>query len=363
MIRPLSDINEEFFAETVDAGLPAQDVSPHVEGDDAADLMSSFEEESETKPHRSPLRYAIPVILALAAILLLVMAIMLGMRDGDASDRKDVSADAVSPPSGADVSEDAGESGETAAGAGGDSDSGANADSDSDANADSDSDASADSDEGTDAPSADLSASLAEVEIAALYLYILGPGLAEDADLSADPAAEPSRTSRLADRIDAHISEMAGKGAATLPPNDEINSDLEFTRLTEPANALVNAINAGREAKSRLPEVIDLRERAYAMYPVRVLKKLLAVDYEDFGSHCAPDNASEAFDAFVYAIKYRMEYLSELPYAGGAQRRELGRVAGTYAKIAEIEGLDAAIKRHAAFIADCLYGPAARGQN
>jgi hypothetical protein len=365
MIRPLREINEEFFAEIADAASPPQDVPPSVDEDDAEDLPLPFEGEAEEKPKRSLPRHALPIAIAVVAIILLIIAAILNLKGAPSSGaeaREGVSGGAGSPPSGADVSGGAGESGE-AAESGGNAEAGVEAapvpELDEGAydsareSVEAEIDAAREAGEGADAAANESVASLAEIEIAALYLYILGPGRVEDADLNAEPDADPSRASHLADRISARISEMASADAAPLPPDDAINSDSEFTSLTKRANALINAINAGREAKSRLPEVIDFRERAYAIYPVRVLKKLLASDYGYLGSHYAPDNASEAFDAFVYAIKYRMEYLNELPYAGDAQREELGRVAGIYAKMAEIEGLDAALKRHAAFISDC----------
>jgi hypothetical protein len=199
-----------------------------------------------------------------------------------------------------------------------------------------------------------------EAEIALLYLYILGDGFIKGADAKTEPEISPSRKSSLAGRIDAYMSEEAGKAPASLPTDSEINSDLDFTNLTEPANALIDRINAGREDKGLLSEVVGLREKAYSIYPLRVLKKLLATDYGELGAYYAPAHKEEALDAFICSIKYRMAYLGELRGGSAARSAEIRRVGGTFAEIAEIGGLDAGSKWHAELIASCLSDMAAR---
>jgi hypothetical protein len=211
----------------------------------------------------------------------------------------------------------------------------------------------------TDAAGTDAS----EIEIASLYLYMLGLKLMEDADVSnvnTGSDISPARKTHLIERIDAYISEESDGDAISLPTDEEINSDSAFTGLTAPANALVNEINAGRESRKMLPDVIDLRERAYSIYPLRILKKLLAGDYEELGSYYAPAYASEAFDAFIYSIKYRMEYLSDLRLGSDAHSTEMQRVGRTFTRISEIGGLNDASKWNAELIASCFFEISAR---
>ncbi|MDR2088093.1 MAG: hypothetical protein LBP73_01930 [Clostridiales Family XIII bacterium] len=345
MIRPLSEINEEFRAEITDAPPLAQ------ENDDVAGLLPSFKEDGDAKPVRSLPLYKIPIAIAIVAVILMIIAAFIAVKGMPA--REDVSDGAGLPQAGTDASGAASESEGDAAAQGlgeGEYDSALES-VENEINAARESQGTG---EGEDVSDAEARSSLTKMELAALYLYILGPDRMEDADLSTEAEVEPSRKSRLAERIDAYISERASEGAMSLPTDEEINSDLEFTDLTEPANALFDAINAGRADRSRLPEVIDLRERAYEIYPVRVLKKLLAGDYEKLGLYYAPTRAMEAFDAFIYAIKYRMEYLSEFPPGSAVHRAERRLVANIFAEIAEIDGLDAAYKWHAELIAGCL---------
>jgi hypothetical protein len=197
--------------------------------------------------------------------------------------------------------------------------------------------------------------SLTETNIAPLYLCILGDEFIESADTNTASEIPASRKDHLTERIYAYILYEANREKTALPSDEEINSDLEFTNLTEPANALINAVNAGREDKALLLEVISLREEAYGIYPLGVLKKLLAADYEDLGLYYAPVYASESFDAFIYSIKYRMAYLSELNPESGARRTEIGRVGRTFTEISGIGDLDDARKWHAKLIASCLF--------
>jgi hypothetical protein len=207
-----------------------------------------------------------------------------------------------------------------------------------------------------DLSDADIEAALAEMEIASLYLYILGLGLMEDADMNTESDMRSLRKDHLAERIYVHITENSESSSViTLPANEEINSDLEFTNLTEPANALIDAINSGRESRSSLPDVIDLREKAYSIYPLRILKKLLAADYEELGLYYSSINVPEAFDVFIRSVKYRMEYVGELRSDSNARRIELRRAGRTFSEIAEIGDLDAASKWHAELIAACLF--------
>jgi hypothetical protein len=111
-----------------------------------------------------------------------------------------------------------------------------------------------------------------------------------------------------------------------------------------------------------LEEVIDLRRRAYELYPVGALTKLLAVDYENLGLYCiaAGRPASDSFDAFINAIRYSVDDLRALQPESSDWRAALRRVSDIYAEISEIGDLDADRKRHAAFIEDCLHTLATR---
>jgi hypothetical protein len=195
----------------------------------------------------------------------------------------------------------------------------------------------------------------AETKVASLYLYVLGDERLEDADMNTSSEILPSRKNHLAERIEAYISEETKRKSLSLPSDEEINSDAEFISLTVPANEMVDAVNAGCEDKTRLLEVIDLREKAYGIYPLSVLKKLLAVDYEDLGLYYAQNYSSESLDAFIYSVKYRMEYLSDLHPESGARRAEIERVGKTFTEISKIEDLDAERKWHAKLIASCLF--------
>jgi hypothetical protein len=388
MIRPLSDINEEFLSEIIGAQPLAPDISTPDANDDVGDLIASLETSAgdfAASPYAEPAPYAEPdsganddagdiaasigeesrsktgapgglklskelvsiVGIIIGIILIIVAALMLvesssGLHGDDANSADQGASD--------NANADAGSGGETAGPGAGEYDAALD-------NLENELNDVRESQE--EGETADLSLveseSLAETNIASLYLYILGDERMESAD--ADTASEitAARKEHLTERIDAYISDEAKREAASLPSDEEINSDSEFTSLTVPANALINAVNAGREDRAALPEVIDLREKAYGIYPLRVLKKLLAADYEDLGLYYAPAHASESLDAFIYSIKYRMAYLSELHPESGAHRTEIGRVGRTFTEISEIRDLDAARKWHAKLIASCLF--------
>jgi tetratricopeptide (TPR) repeat protein len=346
MIRPLSDINNEFRAEIADAPFSAQDVRPSVGNDDVADLVSTFETAPKTKAGRKPPRYAIPIAIAIVAIILIVIAGVLALPNApaqeDASGTPNQAQDDAVPGDGADAeSEGSGETADPPDPEATEYDSALES-LENEINALRESEA---ADEGSDLSGA-----------AALYGCVMGLARADELLGEMDAGALPPRRT-LIEWIDAHFADGTGGDSPALPPDAEINSDLTFTSLTEPANALIDAINAGALSADRLPEAIDLRRRAYAIYPVRVLKKLLAIDYEDLGLYygAAGRPAAEVLDAFVRSIAYRVEYLRELPQGGEGRRVEIRRIAGTYAAIAEIGGLGAEHRRHAAWIADGLF--------
>jgi hypothetical protein len=371
MIRPLSDINDEFRAEIAETPLSARDARSPDGNDDVAGLVSSFgaeaEPKAEAKSPRKPPRHIIPIACAIVAIILIIIAATVlwngfappaerddptggvsgTQSDGDAEGTE--SADAE-PEGQAGAEPDLGE---------GEYDSAL----DNLENELNEARKSQDADAGLSGTS-DAGGALASGGVAALYTDLVAREYIEElvsvAELGALPSQENRR--RLIEGIDARFSDGADGNSPVLPADEVINSDPEFTRLTEAANALINAVNAGRESGSRLSEVIDLRSKAYAIYPIRVLEKLLAIDCEDFGLYCAASerSAEEAYDSLIRSVKYRTEYLRELPYGSGAYYAELRRVGKTFAEIAEIDGADAERKRHAAWIADCLYELAAR---
>jgi hypothetical protein len=390
MIRSLSDINEEFLSEIIGAQSLAPDISAPLEigdtasyaNDDVEDLIASLETgplpgaddiapplDEESKPEymsgsrsntsapsgpKLSREFVSIAGIIIGIILIIIAAVMLvesssGLR-GDAANGADQTGSS-------DASADAGPGDETAGPPGENAEPGAGEYNAALDNLENELYAARES-QGED-EEADLSLveseSLAEMNIASLYLHILGDEHMESADINTASEIPPERKYHLTERIGAHISDEASREAASLPSNEEINSDLEFTSLTEPANALINAVNAGREDKAAMLEVIGLREKAYGIYPLSVLKKLLAADYEDLGLYYAPAHASESFDAFMYSIKYRMAYLSELHPESKAHRTEIGRVGRTFAEISEIGDLDAARKWHAKLIASCLF--------
>jgi hypothetical protein len=351
MIKSLSDINSEFRDELPDASLLAPDMPASGSNDDVKGLAASLKAVPAVSGLSRKLpRNALPIAAVIIGAILIIIALVMILN--------------LSTP----LEDDAGNVSQTQDGA----DAGVNADTDGEDAAQGDEYNSAldnleneinsmrDSQE--EGGSADLSdadveaAVVGEIEIASLYLYILGLGLMEDADINTESDMRSLRKNHLAERINIHISDdLVNSDATALPADEEINSDLEFTNLTEPANTLIDAINAGRESRSFLPDVIDLREKAYSIYPLRVLKKLLAADYEELGSYYSSNKEPEAFEMYILSVKYRMEYLGELRSDSGARRTELRRVGRTFAEITEIGDLDAAIKWHAELISSCLF--------
>jgi hypothetical protein len=357
MIRPLADINEEFRAEIAAASLSAQDAPVPGENDDAAGLASSLDKEARTGPRtvRKLPRYTIPIAVAIVAIILIFVGAALAL--GGTPPPESVSE-------GASGTRDAFVSVAGAGEVSGAAEQGAGARDSASENAENDSNAARESEEerGADPGAAGGEAAIAKPGIAALYGYIIGFAQLEDADMNADADAMRQRRQSLIERINAYFPDDAGEDAALLPSDARINADAAFTSLTESANALTEAVIAGREHWERLSEVIDLHRRAYELYPLPVLKTLLARDYAHFGQRLSASgqHAEEAFDAFVYSIIYRVECLRELPPESDARREEIQRIGTAYASIAAIDGLDAECRRHAAWIGDCLSEPEVR---
>jgi hypothetical protein len=363
MIRPLHDINDEFFAEAAETPpLPGDAQSPD-ENEDVAELVSSFAfpAEAKAKTGRKPPRYIIPIVTAIVAIVLIVAAAVFALRDSPPAQGASSNDTSGTEDAGNAKSE---EEGDAASGPGeGEYNSALD-------NLENELNDMRDSGEGdtesSDAERADATSAndASTGGSAALYEYLIAREYVEKAASAAarDALLSPETRRELIERIDARLSDGAGKNAVTLPADEEINSDTAFTSLTEKANALIDAVNAGRENGSRLPEVIDLRTKAHAIYPLRVLKKLLAIDYEDFGLYCASSGrpAEESFDAFLNSVKYRTAYLRELRRGSGAYGAEIRHIGRVYAEIAEIGGMDAERRRHAELIAACLYEMAAR---
>jgi hypothetical protein len=386
MIRSLGDINDEFRAEISETPAPAQDLPPQGENDDVARLISSFEfdateaaeaadaTEAAPKPEaafetrRKPPRRVVLIVCAIAAIILVIAAAVLigsGSAQENPPDRESGMQDGGDAEGAADDGAESKEQGDAAGGLGEDEYNSALDNLENEINEMRESrEDGADTEDAADAADAAAGEAPASDGVAALYRDLIAGEYIAEAVSVAESDALSSREDRrtLIARIDARFSDNADKETVPLPSDAEINSDVEFTKLTEAANALVDSVNAGRESGRRLPEVIDLRTKAYAIYPIKVLKKLLAIDCEDFGLYCAAaeGSAAESFDSFVNAVKYRTEYLRELRYGSGDYCAELRRIGRVFAEIAEIDGIDAARKRHAAFIAACLYELAAR---
>jgi hypothetical protein len=373
MIRSLSDINREFRAEMADASsplpdapqdaYPSQDAQEADGNDDVTDLVSSLNKTAKEKRRPKLLRYTILIAIVFVAVFLIIMASILvnalmspdvssnptgQMQDGlgDGVDSESDGRDPVAPGLEEDEYNSALENLENEVNSmresqeeGGGTDT---SDVSSDAESRSETDAS-------------------YVGFAALYKDLITPEHISEA-IPLMTEGNDSAREWLIERINARFLADADRNAPSLPSGEEINSDAEFTNLTVPANALVDSINAGLTAGSRLPEVIDLRTKALEIYPLRILKKLLATDYEDLGCYYAVVGhpAADAFDAFINSIEYRTDYLSELSPESGVYYAEIGRIGRTFTNIAEIGGADAGLRRHAGMIAACLFEMAAR---
>ncbi|MDR1573398.1 MAG: hypothetical protein LBS24_03755 [Clostridiales Family XIII bacterium] len=385
MIRSLNEINDEFRVEVAETLFPAQAVQPQDRNGDVADLVSSFESEAKPKPEagverrRTLLRRIIPIVCAIVAIILIIVATVLVLN-------LPASARETSGNANGTQTQDEGGAGDAARADAGSAEQGGAAREPGEGEYDSAlesleneiNDARESAEAGanaSDAAEGDANASdtaegdasgeaFAYGGVAVLYRDLIAWEYIDEAVSITEPDALLSQENRrrLIERIDAHFSDRAGKDAPSLPTDEEINSDLEFTNLTEAANALVDAVNAGRESGGRLPEVIELRTKAYAIYPLGVLKSLLAIDFEDFGLYCvaADRSAAEALDSFISAVKYRTAYLYERPYGSDAYYAEIRRLGRIFAGIAEIGDADAAHKRHAELIAACLREMTAR---
>jgi hypothetical protein len=360
MIRPLSDINSEFRAELADAFPPARDIPATGGNEDVADLVSALRETPKTEIGQSPPRYAIRIAIAIAAIILMIIAAVLLVKiftpatGGDPANETQGGADAGAESDGPNAVTPGSEEGEyNSALENLENEINSMRESQEDDGAADTSDASADTSAGAESPSG---AEASQAELAALYRDLIAPEhLAEILPLVTE--GNDAARDRLTEQINARLLDGADKLAVSLPSDEEINSDTEFTNLTEPANALVDSINAGFTPGSRLPEVIDLRTKAFEIYPLRVLKKLLAIDYEDLGRYCAGAGrpAADAFDAFLNSVKYRTDYLRELSPESGVYYTEIRRIGRTFTNIAELGGADAGLRRHAELIAACLF--------
>ncbi|MDR2355272.1 MAG: hypothetical protein LBE16_03655 [Clostridiales Family XIII bacterium] len=359
MIRPLAEINAEYRAEIAAASPPAQAVFAPGENDAAAGPISTFGAEAKAvaPPGRKLSRYTIPIALAVVAIILIFVAVVLILGDalpeGEASEGARQTQEGGE--SGADVSGADVETGEVP---------GAERYDSALESLENEIDSARESETGTDADAhgADIEAAPGRADVAALYALVVGAAQADAVIRDTAAVGDLPHRRDLIERIDAYFLADADGDAVSLPSAAAINSDAAFTSLTEEANALINAVNAGLAPPDRLSEVIDLRKRAYGIYPVRVLKKLLAVDYTDLGMYYAADarRVDAALDALVRAIEYRVAYLRDLRSESGDRRAQLRRIGGAYAEIAAIVGSDDARKRHAAYIAECFYEMAAR---
>jgi hypothetical protein len=358
MIRPLRDINDEFRAELAAEAPPDRTLPPAGGKADAADPIATFDAAPKRTVGRRLPRHAIPILIAVVAIILIVFAGVFALRgtpaQEDASDASNRTQEDGAPGADAEAGEGSAPAPDEGAG-------------EYDSALESlENEINSLRESGETGEDADLSGAVdapSRTDIAALYGCVVGAVEAEAVIRDATAAADGLLLRRdLIERIDAHLAADAGGKAVSLPSDTVINSDLSFTALTEPANALIDAVNAGFESADRLPEVIDLRRRAYEIYPLRVLKKLLAIDYEDWGLYCTLTgrSAADAFDAFIHAIEYRVAYLRDLPPESESRRAELRRIGGTYAALAEIDEPDAARARHAARLADCFYDMATR---
>jgi hypothetical protein len=363
MIRSLLDINEEFRAEVADAPSPAQGIPTSDGNGDVARLVLSFKEDAKTPPRRKLSQRAALIAITVVAIILILVAVFLAVKLTPANE--DIPSDGTDrTPAGGEIGADASDAdaGGKDVAATGVEEGAYNSALESVENEINALRDSGETDAGAETSDAGAKDSFSQSGLLALYGGVVGSDRIEDADTDRVVDASPQRRQALIERINAYLSADAAAVAVSLPSDTEINSDTAFTSLTAPANALVNAINAGLAGSDRLPEVIDLRKNAYAIYPVRVLKKLLAIDYEDLGLYyiASGQPSEETFDAFLFAVKYRVEYLRDLHPGSGDRRAQMRRVGETYANIAQIDGTGEDHKRHAELIAACLYELAER---
>jgi hypothetical protein len=331
----------------------SQDAQEAGGNDDVADLVSALKETPKTKIDQKLPRYAIPIGIAIAAIILVVIAVVLLVKTFTPATGGDSANEARG---GADAGAESDDRNAVTPGPGEDEYNSALENLENEINSMRESQEEGGESDTSDVSSGAESRSGTDTGLAALYKDLIAPDHITEA-ISRMTEGNDSAREWLIGQINARFLADAGKSAISLPSAEEINSDAEFTSLTEPANALVDSINAGRTAASHLPEVIDLRTKAFEIYPLRILKKLLATDYEDLGRYYAGAErpAADAFDAFISSIRYRTDYLSELSPESGVYYVEMGRMGRTFTNIAEFGGVDAELRRHAELIAACLF--------
>jgi hypothetical protein len=349
-IKSLTGIGEEFYAELTSVAAPAQDAQPADGPGDAEVSVSPSEADAKALPGRKGprprLRQIVSIAIAIIAIILIIVAVNLVVKGMPA--RGDISSDGEN---GIKTGDESG--GSAAALPEGDEAGGGAAALPGSQEADAD----------DILPDTGAYLSSPRIDVAALYVHIVGFDRIEDADMDESAAdALPERKRSLIERIETHFSDGAYNDAPPLSSETEIDADPAFKRLTEQADALADAIGTGLAARDRLHEVIDLRREAHELYPEHALTMRLAIDYEDLGVYCieAGQPEGEAVDAFINEIRYRVEYMNGLPAESEDRRAEIRSIADTYIAIAQISLPDTDRKWHAAFIADCLYALAAR---